>query len=54
MKAEMKQMLSTVPVQIHNWIKGQAAEQERSMNWVINKILAQAKEAKEASHEKQA
>lgn len=54
MKSETKQMLSTVPVQIYGWVKQQAQEQERSMNWVINKLLAQAKEAKDAEHTKQA
>ncbi|WP_368921293.1 hypothetical protein [Comamonas aquatica] len=54
MKTETKQMLSTVPAQIHTWIKEQASEQERSMNWIINKILAQAKEAADAKNTKQA
>lgn len=39
-----------LPPPVHEWIKAQAKEQDRSMNWIINKILASAKDAQEAEH----
>lgn len=49
-----EQMKIRVPPHVHSWLKRQSEKQERSMNWVINKILAQAKEAESVQHEKQA
>lgn len=46
-----EQMKIRVPSTVHVWLKAQAEQQERSMNWLINKLLAKAMEAQ---HEKQA
>lgn len=31
-----------VPVQVHQALKEAAAQQERSVNWLVNKVLAEA------------
>lgn len=31
-----------VPVQVHQALKEAAAQQERSVNWLVNKLLAEA------------
>ncbi|ATG94682.1 toxin-antitoxin system HicB family antitoxin [Paracidovorax citrulli] len=43
-----EQLKVRLQTQVHEWIKAQAKEQDRSMNWLVNKFLAQAKEAQEA------
>lgn len=43
-----EQMKIRVPDGVHAWLKQQAQTQERSMNWLVNKLLAQAMEAKHA------
>lgn len=38
-----------MPQELKNWVQEQAEQTERSMNWVIVKLLQQAKEAKGAN-----
>lgn len=38
-----------IPDSARNWLKAQARAQERSVNWVLNKLLEQAQK-KEAQH----
>ncbi|MDR6216160.1 toxin-antitoxin system HicB family antitoxin [Paracidovorax wautersii] len=45
-----EQLKVRLQTQVHEWIKAQAKEQDRSMNWLVNKFLAQAKESQEARH----
>lgn len=45
-----EQLKVRLQTQVHEWIKAQAKEQDRSMNWLVNKLLAQAKESQEARH----
>lgn len=37
-----------------SWLRSTAQKEERSVNWVINKLIEQARKAEEAQHEKQA
>lgn len=50
-KQQGEQLKIRVPLLAHGWLKQQAAQQERSMNWLINKILIREMEAQ---HGKQA
>lgn len=43
-----EQMKIRVPDDVHAWLKQQTQAQERSMNWLVNKLLAQAMEAQHA------
>ena len=40
--------------ELHAWLHEEAAKQERSANWILNKLVEEAKSRKEAPHEKQA
>lgn len=39
------------PQEILDWIKRKGEEQQRSMNWVINQVLAQAKAQEDRERE---
>lgn len=36
------------PAEVLDWVRRKAAQEERSANWYINKLLREAKEADEA------
>ena len=38
----MQQFQVRMPAQVHQALKRAAAQQERSVNWLINKVLAEA------------
>jgi hypothetical protein len=38
-----EQMKIRLQTPLHDWVKAQATEQERPMNWVINKLIEEAK-----------
>lgn len=38
----------------HDWLKEQAIEAERSVTWIVNKLIEKSRKAEEAQHEKQA
>ncbi|MBL5979724.1 hypothetical protein JAO85_20815 [Comamonas sp. NyZ500] len=40
--------------ELHAWLHQAAVDQERSANWIVNKVVQEAKERSEAQHEKQA
>jgi len=48
-KPILKPMQVRVPDSIRNWLKSQARAEERSMNYVLNRVLEQAQK-REASH----
>lgn len=51
MKTEVstgEQLKVRVKTPLYDWVKNQAREQERSITWVVNKMLQQAKEAQSA------
>ena len=52
-KQDGEQMKIRLQTPTHDWLKGQARAQERSMNWIVNKLLADAKAREESQHEKQ-
>lgn len=41
-KPVLKPMQVRIPDSIRNWLKSQARAEERSMNYVLNKVLEQA------------
>lgn len=42
MKTQIQQVQLRIPVDVHQAIKSAACQQERSVNWLINKVLADA------------
>lgn len=36
-----------VPAEVMDWVRRKAEQQERSMNWVINRVLREAKDVDE-------
>lgn len=40
--------------ELHAWLHQMAAEQERSANWILNKVIEEAKKRSEAQHAAQA
>jgi predicted HicB family RNase H-like nuclease len=44
-----EQVKVRLPTHVHEWIKSQAKEQDRSMNWIVNKMLESALAAAEHS-----
>ena len=38
-----------IPDRLRNWLKAQAREEQRSMNWVLNRVLEQAQK-REVQH----
>lgn len=49
-KQDGEQMKIRLQAPIHEWLKGQAKAQERSMNWIVNKLLTDAKVREESRH----
>ena len=45
------QMKIRVDKEAHDWLRQYACCRERSLNWVVNKLIEQAKRAQEAGHE---
>lgn len=48
------QMKIRVNKEIHAWLKKAAQQQERSVTWIVNKLIGQVKENQEACGAKQA
>jgi predicted HicB family RNase H-like nuclease len=48
-KQVLHPMQIRIPDSVRNWLKSQARSEERSMNWIINKVLEQAQK-QEAQH----
>lgn len=44
-----EQLKVRVQTPVYEWVKAQAREQERSITWVVNKMLEQAKDAQHAN-----
>lgn len=40
--------------ELHAWLHQTAAEQERSANWMLNKVVEEAKKRKEVLHDQRA
>jgi predicted HicB family RNase H-like nuclease len=50
---DVQQVQLRLPVDVHQWLKAEGQRQDRSVNWLIAKVLAEAKakcdEAKEVA-----
>lgn len=54
MSAAMKEPTQSVYMRIkqsnHDWLKNSAAAQDRSVTWIVNKLIEQVKQTQEASN----
>ena len=48
---DVQQVQLRLPVEVHQWLKAEGLRQERSVNWLITKLLAEAKAKSEATSE---